>query len=129
MEYERFNFNNQMFFAYVRDGKIFSNQNELIGRLETEYQEALKTANEFREILYEHGILTKPKTTEEINKELQETIQQQQALMLEMRNTLEKLSQNAVSTPIQQEVKSDEQTISNESGKTLHLRKPNTPLK
>lgn len=81
-----FNFNlNSMFYGIIRDGKIFNSNNQEIGVTTETYHQAIKTAREYQDILYEKGLLQKPKTVEEINKEMSDT-------MLKMSNTITELS-------------------------------------
>ncbi len=70
-----FNFNiNTAFYGVVRDDKIYNQNGQLVGYTVEQYNKALETAKGFENILYEKGILTKPKTPEEINQEMQEAM-------------------------------------------------------
>lgn len=67
--------NQGLFWGYIQNGKIFNQVNQQVGVVMEEHQKAIDTAKKFEEVLYEHKILTRPKTAEEINAELQNTIQ------------------------------------------------------
>lgn len=63
------------FVGYItNDGKILNAYNQHIGYTINEYDKVITTAKEYREVLYEKGILERPKTPEEINKEMREMI-------------------------------------------------------
>lgn len=79
---------NQSFIGFIQAGKICNSYGQQIGVTTDEYNKAIETAKGFEKILYEKGILTKPKTPEEINQELQNTLKQTQAMMVEMSNTI-----------------------------------------
>lgn len=79
---------NQSFIGFIQNGKIFNSYGQQLGYTNEEYNKALDTARGFQQKLIDAGILTKPKTPEEINQELQSTLQQTQAMMLEMSNTI-----------------------------------------
>lgn len=91
--YREFNVNNQSFFGFINQGKIFNTFNQQIGVTNEEYNKAIETAKGFQQKLIDAGILTKPKTPEEINQELQSTLQQTQAMMLDMSNTIVALNE------------------------------------
>lgn len=78
----------QSFIGFIRNGKIFNSYGQQLGYITDEYNKAVETAKGFQQKLFDAGILTKPKTPEEINQELQNTLQQTQAMMLEMSNTI-----------------------------------------
>lgn len=80
------------FFGFIQNGKIYNNLNQQIGVTTEEYQKAINTAKEYEQVLYDKGILEKPKTAEEINKETQDVLKQTQAMMLEMSNALSALN-------------------------------------
>lgn len=61
--------NNQSFIGFVQNGKIFNSYGSQIGYTNDEYNKAIETAKGFQQKLIEAGILTKPKTPEEINQE------------------------------------------------------------
>ena len=67
---------NSSFIGFVQQGKIYNSYGLQIGYTSEEYDKAIRTAKEFEKILYDKGILQKPKTPEEINRELQETMKQ-----------------------------------------------------
>lgn len=78
-----YNTNTQSFIGFVQQGKIFDSYGHQLGVTSDEYNKAIDTAKGFEKILYEKGILQKPKTPEEINRELQETMKQ---MMLSIQN-------------------------------------------
>lgn len=73
---ENFTQGNSSFIGFVQQGKIYNSYGLQIGYTSEEYNKVIQTAKEFEKILYEKGILQKPKTPEEINQELQETMKQ-----------------------------------------------------
>ena len=72
------------FIGFINQGKIYNQFSQQIGVTNEEYQKAIKTAKEFENVLYEKGILERPKTAEQINAELQTTIKQQQEALSSM---------------------------------------------
>ena len=90
---QSFNQNNASFIGFVQNGRIFNSYGQQLGYINDEYNKAIETAKEYQKVLYEKGILTKPKSPEEINQELQDTLKQTQAMMLEMSNTIVSLSE------------------------------------
>lgn len=100
--------NNPGFVGFVQDGKIFNSTGQQVGYTTDEYNKAMQVAQGYEKILYEKGILTKPKTPEEINQELQKTLTQMQSAMSVLVAKVEKLENG------------DEQTIRNESGEQVH---------
>lgn len=90
---QSFNQNNASFIGFVQNGRIFNSYGQQLGYINDEYNKAIETAKEYQKVLYEKGILTKPKSPEEINQELQDTLKQTQAMMLEMSNTIVTLSE------------------------------------
>jgi hypothetical protein len=80
---ENFTQGNSSFIGFVQQGKIYNSYGLQIGYTSEEYNKVIQTAKEFEKILYEKGILQKPKTPEEINRELQETMKQ---MMLSIQN-------------------------------------------
>lgn len=97
-------YQNNGFLGFIRDGKIFNSTGQQVGYISEEYNKAVQVAKDYEKVLYEKGILTKPKTPEEINQELQNTLVQMQSTMVALANKIEKL-----------EGGKDEQTGSNES--------------
>lgn len=91
MEY--YNQNNQNFICFIQNGKIYNYSGQQVGVTTEEYSKAIDTAKGFQQKLIDAGILIKPKTAEEINQELQETLKQTQAMMLEMSNTIVSLNE------------------------------------
>lgn len=107
LSYEKMSMISQSFFGFIKDGMIYNNNSVLIGRTEEKYQQAIETAKKFEQKLIEAGIIQKPKTPEEINKELQEMI-------AEMAGTIATLSDKVKGLE-------NEQAKSNEHSGTLHL--------
>lgn len=115
---------NQSFIGFVQAGKICNSYGQQIGVTTDEYNKAIETAKGFEKILYEKGILTKPKTPEEINQELQNTLKQTQSMMLEMSNTIVSLNEKVSKL----ENKDDKQAINPVTGRTvLTTRKDTAP--
>lgn len=115
-ENQSYNVNTQSFIGYVQNGKIFNSFGQQLGVTSEEYTKAIETAKGFEKILYEKGILKKPKTTEEINQELQIALKQTQEMMCEMSQTIASLN-NEVKTL--KENKDVQQANSDESGKQI----------
>lgn len=107
LSYEKMSMMTQSFFGFIKDGVIYNNNSVIIGRSEEKYQQALETAKKFEQKLIEAGIIQKPKTPEEINKELQQMI-------AEMAGTIATLSDKVKGLE-------NEQTKSDEHTRTLHL--------
>ena len=84
------------FIGIVANGKIFNSYNQQVGVTNEEYKKALDTAKGYQDILYEKGILTKPKTPEEINQELQDTLRKTQEMMVEMSSSLVSLNEKVI---------------------------------
>jgi DNA-directed RNA polymerase specialized sigma subunit len=84
------------FIGIVANGKIFNSYNQQVGVTNEEYKKALDTAKGYQDILYEKGILTKPKTPEEINQELQDTLRKTQEMMAEMSSSLVSLNEKVI---------------------------------
>lgn len=120
---QNFQNNNQSFIGFVQNGKIFNSYGSQIGYTNDEYNKALETAKGYEKVLYDKGILVKPKTPEEINKELQETLKQTQSMMLEMSNTIVSLNDKVSKL----ESKDDKQAVNPITGrKILTTRKVDT---
>ena len=102
--------------CYIQNGRIYNYLNQQIGVVTEEYNKAIETAKGFQQKLVEAGIITKPKTPEEINAEIQETLKQTQTMMLEMSNTI--VSLNAKINKLE-ENKDVKQANSNDNGKSL----------
>lgn len=102
--------------CYIQNGRIYNYLNQQIGVVTEEYNKAIETAKGFQQKLIEAGIITKPKTPEEINAEIQETLKQTQTMMLEMSNTI--VSLNAKINKLE-ENKDVKQANSNDNGKSL----------
>lgn len=112
-----FDNNNQSFIGFIQNGKINSYNGQQIGVTIDEYNKAVETAKGFQNKLIEAGILTKPKTAEEINQELQETLKQTQAMMLEMSSTISALN-NKVSK-LEEEKSDVQQTVDTVNSRTV----------
>lgn len=110
---ENFYNNSQNFICFIQNGKICNYSGQQVGVTTEEYNKAIETAKGFQKILYDKGILIKPKTPEEINQELQETLKQTQTMMLEMSNTIISLNEKVLKL---EEIKDDKQASDNEVG-------------
>lgn len=108
--------------CYIQNGRIYNYLNQQIGVVTEEYNKAIETAKGFQQKLIEAGIITKPKTPEEINAEIQETLKQTQTMMLEMSNTI--VSLNAKINKLE-ENKDVKQANSNDNGKSLSTTRKN----
>ena len=89
--YTEINCSQGNFLGYINQGKIFNQFHQQIGVTTDEHKKAIdiakgfqSKAEEYQNKLIEAGIITKPKTPEEINQELQNTIKQQQEAMSSM---------------------------------------------
>nr|DAU20393.1 MAG TPA: Heat shock factor-binding protein 1 helix, Nucleus, TRANSCRIPTION.8A [Caudoviricetes sp.] len=117
--------NNQSFIGFVQNGKIFNSYGQQLGYITDEYNKAIETAKGFQQKLIEAGILVKPKTPEEINQELQETLKQTQTMMTEMSNTIISLNEKVNKL---EEKKDVQQAVNPVNGRTiLTTRKDSTP--
>jgi hypothetical protein len=108
--------------CYIQNGRIYNYLNQQIGVVTEEYNKAIETAKGFQQKLIEAGIITKPKTPEEINAEIQETLKQTQTMMLEMSNTI--VSLNAKINKLE-ENKDVKQANSNDNGKSISTTRKN----
>lgn len=115
---ENFNQNNPSFIGFIQEGKIYNSYGMQLGYTVEEYKKAVQTAKDFEKILYDKGILQKPKTPEEINKELQETLKQTQITMQQMAQSIASLNLEINSLKGQKNV-NVEQTNCNESGGSI----------
>lgn len=121
----QYNPNNQSFIGFVQNGKIFNSYGQQLGYITDEYNKAIETAKGFQQKLIEAGILVKPKTPEEINQELQETLKQTQTMMTEMSNTIISLNEKVNKL---EEKKDVQQAVNPVNGRTiLTTRKDSTP--
>lgn len=111
----QYNPSNQSFVGFIQAGKICNSYGQQIGVTTDEYNKAIETAKGFQQKLIDAGILTKPKTPEEINQELQNTLKQTQAMMLEMSNTIVSLNEKV--NKLQGEKDNVQQTV-NDAGRT-----------
>lgn len=66
----------------------------VIGKTLEAYNELEQTTTEYYNKLVELGVIVPPKTPEEQNKELQETLAKMSELMLSMQNEIKELKQN-----------------------------------
>lgn len=89
--YKEINYNQSNFIGYINQGKIFNQFHQQIGVVNEEYNKAIKTAKDFENVLYEKGILERPKTPEQINQELQNTIKQQQEALASMMQAISEM--------------------------------------
>lgn len=124
MEY--YNQNNQNFICFIQNGKIYNYSGQQVGVTTEEYNKAIDTAKGFQQKLIDAGILVKPKTPEEINQELQETLKQTQTMMLEMSNTIVSLNEKVNKL---EEKKNVQQAINPETGRTILTTRKNTDSK
>ena len=99
--------NTTSFIGFVQNGKIFNSYGQQLGYVTDEYNKAIETAKGYEKVLYDKGILTKPKSPEEINQELQDTLRQTQAMMADMSSALVALSDKVNNL----EKKDDRQTV------------------
>lgn len=111
----QYNPNNQSFIGFIQNGKIFNSYGQQLGYITDEYNKAIETAKGFQQKLIDAGILTKPKTPEEINQELQNTLKQTQTMMVEMSNTIVALNDKVLK--LEGEKKDVQQTI-DDAGRT-----------
>lgn len=123
---ENFYTNNQNFICFIQNGKICNYSGQQVGVTTEEYNKAIDTAKGFQQKLIDAGILVKPKTPEEINQELQETLKQTQAMMLDMSNTIISLNEKVSKLEEKKDVK---QTINPETGRTILTTRKNTDTK
>lgn len=121
-----YNQNNQNFICFIQNGKICNYSGQQIGVTNDEYNKAIDTAKGFQQKLFDAGILTKPKTPEEINQELQETLKQTQAMMLEMSNTIISLNEKVNKLEEKKDVK---QAINIEDSKPISTARKNAEVK
>ena len=111
----QYNPNNQSFIGFIQNGKIFNSYGQQLGYITDQYNKAIETAKGFQQKLIDAGILTKPKTPEEINQELQNTLKQTQTMMVEMSNTIVALNDKVLK--LEGEKKDVQQTI-DDAGRT-----------
>lgn len=79
------------FLGFVRDGKIHNSNGQQVGYTNDEFNKLMTVAKGYEQKLYDAGILTKPKTPEEINQELQKTLIQMQSAMNVLVDKVQKL--------------------------------------
>lgn len=80
------------FVGFVRDGKIHNSNGQQVGYINDEFNKLMAVAKGYEQKLYDAGILTKPKTPEEINQELQTTLSKTQEMMATMASTITALN-------------------------------------
>lgn len=114
--YREFNVNNPSFIGFVNQGKIFNSYNQQIGVTLEEYNKALNVAKEYKKVLEDKGIIPKEKTPEEIQKELQETINRQNDVMAKMAETIKLISEKVNNL---EEKKDVEQANGSQSGEQI----------
>lgn len=107
---------NQSFIGFIQGGKIFNSFSQPIGYTTEEYNKAIETAKGFQKKLIEAGILKQPKTPEEINQELQETLKQTQTMMAQMSATIVSLNDKVNKL---EEKKDVQQAVNPISGRTI----------
>lgn len=104
--YQQLTINNPNFLSYVNQGKIFNAYtNQQIGVTIEEYNKALNIAKEYKKVLEDKGIIEKQKTPEEIQKELQETINRQNEVMAKMAETIKSISEKVNNLEEKKDVK------------------------
>ena len=98
--YKEINYNQSNFIGYINQGKIFNQFHQQVGVVLDEHKKAIDVAKgfqdkaeEYRNKLIEAGIITKPKTPEEINQELQNTIKQQQEALATMMQAISEMGE------------------------------------
>lgn len=103
------------FVGFVRDGKIHNSAGQHIGYTVDEFNKLMAVAKGYEQKLYDAGILTKPKTPEEINQELQATLSKTQEMMATMASTI-----NALNDKVQKlEGGKDGQELRNDNGEQV----------
>ena len=121
----QYNPSNQSFIGFIQNGKICNSYEQQIGVTTDEYNKAIETAKGFQQKLIDAGILTKPKTPEEINQELQATLKQTQTMMSEMSATIMSLNDKVTKL----ESKNVQQTINPVNGRTILTARKDTNAK
>lgn len=86
------NYNNVPFVGYIQGGKIYTAAGQQVGCTSEEYNKAVEIAKGYEQVLIDKGILSKPKTAEEINLELQNTLKETQSMMAGMADTIKSLN-------------------------------------
>ena len=123
---ENYYMNNQNFICFIQNGKICNYSGQQVGVTTEEYNKAIDTAKGFQQKLIEAGILIKPKTPEEINQELQETLKQTQTMMLEMSNTIISLNEKVDKLEEKKDVK---QANNSENGRAISTTRKDADVK
>lgn len=93
-----FNFNMynqgmQSFYGYIKDGNFYDYSGLEKGVTIEKYNKAMELAKGFEDQLVKAGIIELPKTQEEINKELRESLIHNTELMSQMMNTINQLNE------------------------------------
>lgn len=102
----------------IQEVDFLNNTRGVIGVTKAMYNELVEENDKHLELLYEHGILERPKTAEEIqnelmdqNKEMQKQSQEMIALMKEMRSEMNALKKE--NSKLKKEVKINERKCDN----------------
>lgn len=125
--YREINATQSSFIGFVSNGKIYNSFNQQIGVTNDEYKKAIDTAKDYEQILYDKGILEKPKTPEDLNKETQNVLKETQAMMLEMSNTLATLNEKV--NKLEEREKDVKQAITPERSEPLFKARKSADVK
>lgn len=125
--YREINATQSNFIGFVSNGKIYNSFNQQIGVTNEEYKKAIDTAKDYEQILYDKGILEKPKTPEEMSKETQKVLKDTQAMMLEMSNALAALNDKVVK--LEEKESNAKQTANTERSEPLFKTRKSPDVK
>lgn len=125
--YREINATQSNFIGFVSNGKIYNSFNQQIGVTNDEYKKAIDTAKDYEQILYDKGILEKPKTPEEMSKETQKVLKDTQAMMLEMSNALAALNDKVVK--LEEKESNAKQTANTERSEPLFKARKSADVK
>lgn len=125
--YREINATQSNFIGFVSNGKIYNSFNQQIGVTNDEYKKAIDTAKDYEQILYDKGILEKPKTQEEMSKETQKVLKDTQAMMLEMSNALAALNDKVVK--LEEKESNAKQTANTERSEPLFKTRKSPDVK
>lgn len=125
--YREINATQSNFIGFVSNGKIYNSFNQQIGVTNEEYKKAIDTAKDYEQILYDKGILEKPKTPEEMSKETQKVLKDTQAMMLEMSNALAALNDKVVK--LEEKESNAKQTANTERSELLFKTRKSPDVK
>lgn len=125
--YREINATQSNFIGFVSNGKIYNSFNQQIGVTNDEYKKAIDTAKDYEQILYDKGILEKPKTPEEMSKETQKVLKDTQAMMLEMSNALAALNDKVVK--LEEKESNAKQTANTERSEPLFKTRKSPDVK